>query len=358
MADIGTIVENKRTINLNGGASCIVPKVALATSWAVLTITNASAGDSYTITSAGQSVRLTIATDGTAKMSLYPFMSQAITSALECPLPTDSSSSKMENKWRGVLSLTIAVGSYTTSVDVPFIYGGADPNNQVTEQWRDYVSEDYLGTWITLDLAEWFNSDGTLKSNYITEWQNNNFNLNNWLDTPPTGDTTERFEVAMYNRGRITFSVLQLHLHYDCRLENTMLVKWLDGEGGINVRRFTFAGLTEGGATASTYNRFHWSKEKKLVGDNYWAGLDKWAQRTATKQITLGDDNIDSKQFSWIASLVQSGCVEVFAETHRGSEIWQRCNIVDSAIERDPRKDLFSVTLTFELAPIYEPQKF
>ena len=137
-----------------------------------------------------------------------------------------------------------------------------------------------------------------------------------------------------------------------------MLVKWLDARGGINSRLLTFAGESEGGATGSTYNRFHWTKAKNTSGDGYWCGTDKWSQRTATKQITLGDDNIPQEQFSWLASLVQSSCIEVYAESSAGAKVWQRCNIVDSAIERDPRKTTFSLTITLEMPPIYEPQQF
>lgn len=357
MADIPSIVSNSRLITLNSGATLQVPKVALATSWAVLSITGAVAGSSYTITSAGQAVKITIGSDGKAKMSLTPFMMQAVADAMDCPLPTDSSETTMENQWRGVLTLTIATGSYSNSVDVPFIYGGANPSYQVLERFIDYTPN-LLGTWVTLDLAVWYNNDGTINSTYLNDWKNCNFNLNRYLSPAPTGDTTEQFEVALFNRGRIVFSPMDLNLHYDCRAGDVMMVKWLDAEGGINTRQFTFAKQTEGGATASTYNRHHWTKEKQLVGDGYWCGLDKWAQRTATKQITLGDDGIPQDQFSWIVSLVQSSCVEVFAETSKGVELWQRCNLVDSNIERDPRKDVFSVTLTLELAPIYEPQQF
>lgn len=358
MADIGTIVENKRTINLVGNARCIVPCVALATSWAVLSITGAVAGTSYTISCSGQAVKLTIGSDGTAKMLLTPFMAQAVAGAYDCPLPTDGSSTKIENKWRGILLVTVATGSQSIDIDIPFIYGGANPNRQVQERYIDYIAEGNLGTWVTLDLAEWFNADGTLDSRHKDDWLASNFNLNRYLDPAPTGDTIEQINVAMYNRGSIVFAPLVLHLHYDCREENTMLVKWLDAQGGINVRRFTFAGESEGGVTDSSYTRHHWTREKLEVGDNYWAGLDKWAQRTATKQITLGDDNIEQDQFSWVASLVQSSSVEVWAETSKGEYLWQRCNVADSTVERDPRKSVFSVTLTLELAPIYNPQQF
>lgn len=358
MADIGTIVDNSRTIQLQSGASVVVPKVALATSWAVLQIINARAGVYYTVTCGDQSVKVVIDANGNAKMSLTPFMAQQLLLAQEIPLPTDGSSSKADNLWRGVLALTIATDGSSESVDVPFIYGGANPNRQVQERYIDYIAEGNLGTWVTLDLAEWFNADGTLDSTHKDDWLASNFNLNRYLDPAPTGDTIEQINVAMYNRGRIVFAPLVLHLHYDCRDEKTMLVKWLDAQGGINVRRFTFSGESEGGVTDSSYTRHHWTREKILVGDNYWAGLDKWAQRTATKQITLGDDNIEQDQFSWVASLVQSSCVEVWAETSKGEYIWQRCNVADSSVERDPRKSFFSVTLTLELAPIYNPQQF
>lgn len=358
MADIGTIVNNSRTINLTGGCNCIVPKVALATSWAVLSITGAVAGTSFTISCSGQAVKLTIGSDGTAKMSLTPFMMQAVAGALDCPLPTDGGSTKAENKWRGILNLAVGSGSQSTDIAVPFIYGGANPNRQVQDRYIDYIAEGNLGTWQTLDLAEWFNADGTLNSNYQDDWLANNINLNRYLSPAPTSDTIEDINVAMFNRGRIVFAPMSIHLHYDCRDEKTMLVKWLDGQGGINVRRLVFAGESDGGKTDSSYTRHHWTKEKVIVGDNYWAGLDKWSQRTATKQITLGDDNIPQDQFSWIASLVQSSCVEVWAETSKGDYLWQRCNVADSAVERDPRKGLFSVTITFELAPVYEPQQF
>ena len=357
MADIGTIVENKRTINLVGNARCIVPCVALATSWAVLSITGAVAGTSYTISCGGQAVKLTIGSDGTAKMLLTPFMTQAVASAYDCPLPTDGGSTKIENKWRGILLVSVATGSQSIDIDIPFIYGGANPNRQVQDRYLDIIASGNMGSWTTLDFAQWFNSDGTLDAQYEQEFLANNFNLNQ-LFRLPQGDAVEQVNVAMFNRGRITFAPMTLHLRYDCREEDTMLVKWLDGQGGINTRRFTFAGESEGGATDSTYNRFHWTKEKVTEGDGYWAGLDKWAQRTATKQITIGDDGIPQDQFSWIASLVQSSCVEVFAETAKGDMIWQRCNVVDSALERDPRKDVFSATISLELAPLYQPQQF
>lgn len=358
MADVGTIVNNSRDIILASGANLNVPKVALATSWAVLTITNASAGASYSITSDGKTIKLTTDSNGTAKMSLYPFISQAIVSSLDNPMPTDGTTATALNKWRGVLALTITTGSNTDSVSVPFIYGGANPDYQVLDRYLDYISNTNLGTWVTLDLADWYNNDGTLNTQYQSAWQNSNFNLKKWLQTLPSGDTTIQVNVAAFNRGRIVFAPLSLHLHYDCRADDVMLVKWLDAEGRINSRQFTFAGENSGGATGSTYNRHHWNKEKITSGDGYWCGLDKWASRTATKQITLGDDGIVQEQFSWIASLVQSPCIEVFAETSKGISVWQRCNIVDAAIERDPRKDKFSATLTFEMPPIYEPQQF
>ena len=137
-----------------------------------------------------------------------------------------------------------------------------------------------------------------------------------------------------------------------------MLVKWLDAEGGINTRRLTFASQSEGGATGTSYTRYHWTKEKSSQGDGYWCGTDKWATRTASKQITLGDDNISNDQFSWIASLVQSSCIEVFAETSKGVSIWQRANITDTSVTKDPRKPIFSLTIKLDLAPLYEPQQF
>lgn len=359
MANIGTIVDNSRTINLASGAKCVVPKVALATSWAVLEITNATAGANYTVTCNGQAIKITIGTTGKAKMSLQPFMRDAATISQELPLPTDGGSRTAVNKWRGILTLVVSLGAQSTTIQVPAIYGGANPNIQVADRWIDYIdNEELLGTWVTLDLAEWYNDDGTLNMGYQGDWLRNNFNLNEYLDNPPTGDSVEQFEVAMFNRGRISFAPLDIHLRYQCRSENIMQVKWLDAEGNINTRLFTYAGVNEGASTDDSYNRFHWTKEKLVVGDGYWAGADRWSQRKATKQITLGDDNIPNNQFSWLVSLVQSSCVEVWAETSHGAKIWQRCNIVDTAIERDPRKDTFSVTLAFELTPVYEPQQF
>ena len=359
MANIPSIVNNEQNISLGTGVTMRVPKVALATSWAVLSILGASSGDTYLVTCNLQAIRLTIGTDGTAKMSLQPFIQQAVKNALDVPLPTDGSLPTAENKWRGILELNVSNNGNEWTAFVPFIYGGANPSYQVTERWLEYIDNGtYLGTWVTLDLAVWYNNDGTLNTSYLNDWQNCNFNLNEWLQTPPTADSVEQVEVAMFNRGRIVFAPMNLNLHYDCRDKDVRLVKWLDAEGRINTRLFTFASESEGGATGTTYNRHHWAKEKVMEGDAYWCGTDKWASRTATKQITLGDENIPQEQFSWIASLVQSACIEIYTESSEGVMLWQRCNITDSNIERDPRKEKFNVTMTFDMPPIYEPQQF
>lgn len=344
---MATTISNEKSATL-GTATIKVPLIALATSWAVLEINNAVAYATISVTCDGYTNKITIGTDGSAKMSLYPFIINAVSASLDNPIPTDGSATTALNKWRGVLSLTITDGTATATIQVPYIYGGAHPTTLEKGRYLDFIAEGELGSWATLELATWYNANGTISS--LQDWQNCNINLNNYLSPQPTTDTTATIAVVMFCGGDIVFDDQILHLHYDCRVDNMVRVKWLDAKGGINTRQFTCASESRGGATSSTYTRHQWQRAKD---SDYWAGADKWGQRAATRKITLGDDGISAKHFSWIASLVESSCVEVWMDG-----VWQRCNIADSELSHDPRKGLFSVTLTFELAPIYELQQF
>lgn len=350
MADIGTTINNSRTINLSGGAKVVVPRVALAYSCATLQFEDATAGVYMSVTCGGVTIKLIIATDGTARMSLTPFMTKQLKSNLDNPLPTANAQAQMTDKWRGFLELTINDGTTTYEVIVPFIYGGFNPYRYQNVKNIDFIANG-KGTWTSLDLASWYDNNGEITD--VTNWQKNNFNLNNYFNPAPDGDDVRTLACALFYGEKIYITNLTLNLRYDCRADNVMQVKWLDAEGGINSRLFTFAGQSEGGATESSYTRHHWNKTADSANDGYWQGADKWAQRVATKQITLGDDNIALKQFQWIASLVKSSCVEVYA-----NGIWQRCNLVDSAVECNPRKNTFTATITLEMSPINQPQQF
>ncbi len=344
---MATTISNEKNVAL-GTATIKVPLIALATSWAVLEISNATAGSSYSVTCNGFTIKITIDTNGKAKMSLYPFISNAVSSSLDNPLPTNGASTTALNKWRGVLSLSVTDGTATTAVDVPYIYGSANPTELEKDRYLDLIANGTLGTWASLDLASWYNTSGVITS--PQDWLNCNFNLNSYISPQPSNDTTITRAVAMFCGGNIVLDDQTLHLHYDCRVNNMVRVKWLDAKGYINTRQFTFASDSRGGATSASYNRPQWSRAKD--GD-YWRGADKWSQRTATRKITIGDDGIDAERFSWLVSLVQSSCVEVWL-----NGVWQRCNIADSELSHDPRKYSFSVTLTLELAPTYELQQF
>ena len=67
MANIG-VVDNIRTVTLTDGATVTLPKVALATSWATLTISGANPGDTYSVTSGDGFVKLSINADGDARI--------------------------------------------------------------------------------------------------------------------------------------------------------------------------------------------------------------------------------------------------------------------------------------------------
>ena len=358
MATIGLTINNVREVVLTGREKVYVPRVALATSCATLKVDCYMGSDMInsgvvaTITCNNISIKLVMGSDGKATMSLCPFIMNAVKNALNSPLVTNKNNTTITNPWRGFLELTIAIDSNEDEVVVPFIYGGANPYAPVSEEWRDYIADE-LGTWATFDLASWYDDNGEILEASISDWQKAFFNLNNWVTPMVTGDTYRMVGVALFFGNKILFTRVKLNLRYDCRSENVMMVKWLDARGGINSRLLTFAGESESGGTANTYERFHWDKVADTQNDGYWHGLDKWAQRTATKQITLGDDNISQNQFSWLSGLVQSACIEVYKDG-----IWQRANIVDSAIERDPRKSTFSLTITLNLAPDYEPQQF
>lgn len=355
MANIG-VVDNIRTMTLTDGATVTLPKVALATSWATLTISGANPGDTYNVTSGDGFVKLSINADGEARMSLAPFIELYLSGSDGDMTETDSTQRLARNYFRGFLIVVILHDTSRDQLTVPFVYGGANPLASPNRRYFDYIANGQ-GTWLTMDLASNYDDDGNVLSSAEQSWLNANYNAN--IYSPNDNDKFRwTMTLATFEGGRIRFKRQIINFTRDCRQKDVMQVKWIDGEGQINTRLLTYAGIVEGSETQSSYTRHHWERNASLVGNGYWHGADAWEKRKATKQITLGDDNIPMEKYSWLASLVQSPSIDVWADMGDDNYTWQRANIVDSTIEADPRKTTFSLTVTLALDPTFPTQQF
>ena len=87
-------------------------------------------------------------------------------------------------------------------------------------------------------------------------------------------------------------------------------------------------------------------------GGYYDRGSDTWANITATRQVTLGDESIPIERFDDLKEIATSPIVEMYE-----SGSWSRCNVTGFAVERDPRKATFQLTVTLQ-APTYTVQEF
>lgn len=358
MADIG-ILDNERSIDFTstGGhlISVFVPVVALAFGWCKVVFDGDvyAAGNTFRLTSGDNSIDVTLDDYGNGEASLYPFIRayMAQQKAQDLPLETDALEEVMDSAEHNYFTLAIkdmATGT-EQSVVIYFIYG-TNVLQAASDKYINFNTGDTLGTWQTLEYFA--DNDQYGVPTDADAWRECNYNLNIHLDTP---SDVEQLEVTTYRGDKIVNGVVNYHLIPDCRIKNVRAVKWLDSRGGINIRKLTFAGENHSSVRTDSYQRPH--TDLNIPNGDYYHGDDKWENIVPATTINLGDDAIPMELFDWLKELVTSPVVEYWDGEVNGAGKWLRCNVTDTTIERDPRKNTFSLSLSLAL-PSYAVQQF
>ena len=340
---------NSQAQTLLDGVIATAPLVALAYSYAVLTFEgNAShAGNKITVEYNGNSITIALDRYGQGELSLVPFIRDAVLSggALSNPLYCDEAEEVQSNGFRGYIDISITEdGREPVAMRVNYIFGNYAPKGQlVTDLYFDYDASG--GTWVNVDDVANYTAAGVPQS-----FEDNWANINELVESEPTGDFVLPLDVAWYyGKDNIQFSTINYHFRYDCRVDDVAKVRWLDTNGNINTRKFVVAGRSSGASTGSSWKIPHNTKE---IVNGYDRGKDQWAELQANETITLGDDSIPTTHYDWLKTLSFSPCVEIFL-----NGAWTRVNLGDVTLECDPRKAVFSATLSLVL-PADDVQQF
>lgn len=342
-------IPNTQTQILGSGVVATAPLVALAYSYAVLEFEGNSthSGNKIVVACGDYSMTITLDSEGTAQFSLLAFIRNAVLASgvLDNPLYCDSGADFQQNNMRGYIDVVITEeGQSPITIRVNYIFGNYSPRGEeVTDLYFDYDPDGE--TWCNVDAASHYTSAGL-----PVEMEDNWCNVNEILDEEPYSDFVVPLEVAWYyGIDEIHFSAINYHFRYDCRTENVMKVRWLDANGNINTRKFTIAGHSHGVASSGSWQRPH--NYKEIVG-GYYFGKDEWSELTASESVTIGDDGIPVTHYNWLKTLGSSACVEALI-----GSVWTRVNLGDVTIECDPRKAVFTATLTLVL-PTDDVQQF
>lgn len=344
-------LPNFQTQTLTDGVVASGPLVALAYSYASMYFSGDSthAGGKITVECNGNAIALTLGNDGSAQLSLLPFIRERVigSGALANPLYCTEGAETQQNKMRGYIDVSITEeGQQPVSMRVYYIFGNYAPlSTPITDLYFDFDAEGE--TWVNVDDASNYASDGT-PTNFANNW----CNINEIVDGTPSGDFVLPLNVAWYYNDVISMlglGTINYHFRYDCRTTNVLKVRWLDTNGNINTRKFTIASRAHGSSTGVTWQLPH---AFKSVVDGYDRGKDQWGDMVASETITIGDECIPITHFDWVKTIASSPCIEV-----RKNGVWTRVNLGDANIECDPRKAHFSVTLSLVM-PTDDVQQF
>ncbi len=324
-------LTNSQTMVLESGAVVTLPMVAVAYSHAMLRVDSGQANAKLTITCNGVSVVLTLDDDGNGSLSLTPFIRSAVYGNHTLNNPLLTSGSVCNNGWRGSMVVIITeAGEIPKAVSVSYIFGNYSPRGErVTDLYFDYDPNGE--TWVNFDNVD--NYQGGQPTNFTANW----CNINDILEDEPSGDFTITLPTAWYYGNEIWMTGVNYHFRYDCRSERVLKVRWLDTNGNINERKFTKAATQHSASSASVWHIPH---DEKAISDGYYFGRDEWRNRQSSDVIVVGDDCIPITHFDWLKTIVSAPVAEVFVDG-----IWVKCDIADTNIECDHRKQIFSITL-------------
>ena len=325
---------NNSMVTLASGTRYYYPKIAVG-SYCTLTFEGSSltAGEVRFITVGSDTVKVVTDEYGNASLSLMPFMR------------ADAASNNLQNNpcvstnyWRGSLTLTVSLPDDSTvesTVTIYYILGDCPPRKDiVTEYWRTYNMG--MPTNYNVCAVDWANHYTSGTPNNLTAFRACWDNPSTWV-TPPENDNDITVEVLQVCSSSIKTGNVTYHFTTDKRTENVIQVRWIDQRGNLNTRKFILGGEGYSAASEGAYKRPH--DTKVIVSNSYDYGRDEWVNVTPQRTLTFGDDAIVMGQWEWLNSLAASQVVEFYKDG-----IWHRCNIVDSAMERDPRKSTFNVS--------------
>ncbi len=342
---IPTSVANIQSAVMASGVAVVAPVVALAYSYAVLMFNgdNTNAGTKITVSDGTHSMTVTLDANGAAVVSILPLIRAGVMGSNTLNNPLDCSGAG--NNYRGTLHLTLTEGEDApTELDVRYIFGNYAPKvAAVTDIYRDYDPDGE--TWCSVDAASNYDIDGA-----PVDFNKNWVNINEILANEPDGDFYIEVDSADFNGiEEYTFSTVHYHFRNDCRRDNIVKLRWLDTDGNINTRKFVVAGRHYGAAASSTWQL---PQPLKLIVDDYKRGRDQWGNISASETLSIGDDNIPIAHYDWVKTLASAPAVDAFL-----GGLWTRVNINEATMECDPRRPIFSVSLTLAL-PTDDVQQF
>ena len=325
-------INNTQTDKLPSGANIEWPLVAIASTYAMLRVTGATAGTAITLASGGKSVTITTDANGAANVSLLPFIRAAVfaAGALANPFAFDDTDPDAANMMRGRLWLRITDDSQDPfDILVPYIFGAADPRQEVTDVWWDYDPNDE--NWGSYEsVNQWVNGQPT------------HFDVNLVNMAQIVGNTTLDFSTPLdsvnYYGDKVVFSSVTYHFRFDRRTQNVMRLRWLDSFGNINERKFTTAGVS---ATAGMGDAWAHPHDTNVVDRwGYYRGRDQWATIEQSDTITIGDDALPIEMYDSLKTIASAPFVAA-----KIGGIWQKV-VAAATFEADPRKTTFSATIT------------
>lgn len=326
--------SNSTTTMFSGGRA-FYPLIAVGSD-NTLELSNCVAGTKRTISVGNNSITVTIGNDGRAVVSLMPFIRNDVKARDVQGLPFIRS-------WRGQLAVNISdadASTIATTINIYYIFGFCRPSKEMdSDIWLTYNSADGDYNVVAVDWADHYTngvpndlSSFRAIANVPDDWQ-----------TPPTENDTQTFEVVQVASSQIYKGGKTYHFSLDCRIENVVMVRWIDGDGCPNCRKFTIGGEQRGANVSDTYRIPH--NNHKFVNNNtYDFGRDEWAVIETQRTLTIGDDAIPQNQWAWLKGLVSSHCVEMLE-----NGVWRRVNVTTPTMERDPRKDVFNFSITLAL---------
>lgn len=292
------------------------------------------AGEVRYITAGGATIKLELDRYGKGVVSLMPFMRMDAVANNMQNVPCAN------NYWKGALTVDISEPNSSDieeSLTIYYIMGDCPPRlTPVTDVWRTYNVDDDNYNAITIDWADHYTS-GVPDSlaDFRGSWVNS-------LLSPPTNDNVKTYNVVQVCADKIFEGSVNFHFTTDKRTDDVVLVRWIDGDGGINCRKFVIGGEKYSGASGTAYRRPH--TERVIVNSTYDYGTDEWQSMTPQRTITIGDDCIPNGQWSWLCGLATCQTIELY-----DGGVWKRCNITSNDMERDPRKASFSVSFTLSV---------
>lgn len=338
---MASYTNGNMTMLTNGRA--FYPIIAVG-SYCTLSLEGCAAGTKRTIACGGKSVTLTIGSDGKAQMSLMPFIRNDIQSRNVQNVPFITS-------WRGLLSVTVSVADDAETTDktlsIYYIFGYLQPVKAMDEDVYvtfNSATDDY--NILAVDLESHYTSG---VPNSLSAFRDISSDPADWSH-PPTENSVYQMSVLQVASSGMQTGTKNYHFALDCRTENIVQLRWIDGDGYPNTRKFAYGSDVFAATRSDAYQRPHLDHTFNNLTYDY--GRDEWATIDPQRTITIGDDAIPQNQWSWLKGLIVSQCVEMLE-----GGVWRRVNITTSSMERNPRKDTFNMSVTLSVYA-NESQKF